>query len=333
MHELGHALGLKHAHESGGLTGDTLPVGRDSLEYSVMTYRSYVPSPGEAAPAIYKNETYGYPQTFMMHDIAALQSLYGADFGFRSGNTVYKWSPWTGETFVNGVGMGAPGGGAGGDANRIFLTIWDGGGIDTYDFSNYAARVVVNLEPGGASSLRSGQRAYLGDGHYARANVFNALPYQGDPRSLIENATGGSGSDVLLGNAGSNWLRGRAGNDVLSGKGGSDVLAGGPGADAFVFSSSPHPSLNRDRIADFNPADDTIRLKASAFTALAHAGRLDSWAFRVGPAAQDSSDRIIYDKSSGAIMYDPDGTGPGLALAFAQVASKLRLTSADFLIV
>jgi serralysin len=81
LHEIGHALGLKHAHETDGLTGQTLPYAHDSLEYSVMTYHSYVASPGQTAPDHYTNETYGYPQTYMVYDIAALQSLYGADFG------------------------------------------------------------------------------------------------------------------------------------------------------------------------------------------------------------------------------------------------------------
>jgi serralysin len=37
LHETGHTLGLKHGHEDPALTAD-----RDSLEYSVMTYRSYI---------------------------------------------------------------------------------------------------------------------------------------------------------------------------------------------------------------------------------------------------------------------------------------------------
>jgi serralysin len=333
MHELGHSLGLKHAHETGGLTGDALPVGRDSLEYSVMTYHSYVPFSDQAAPSAYTNETYGYPQTFMMYDIAALQSLYGADFGFRSGNTVYRWSPQTGETFVDGVGMGAPGAGRGEGANRIFLTIWDGGGSDTYDFSGYSSKVSVNLAPGGASSLASGQRAYLGDGHYARGNVFNALQYQGDSRSLIENAVGGSGHDVIKGNAIANRLRGSAGNDILSGLNGNDVLAGGIGADSFLFASAPDASTNIDRITDFDVADDTIRLDDAVFTAFARKGVMTSAAFHLGGAAHDSSDRVIYNKFTGALLYDPDGTGAAGAIKFAQLSSSLRLRADDFLIV
>ena len=74
----------------------------------------------------------------MANDILALQTLYGANFTTQSGNTIYSWNPTTGQEFINGVGQPAPGGGAGGSANRIFMTVWDGGGIDTYDLSNYS---------------------------------------------------------------------------------------------------------------------------------------------------------------------------------------------------
>ncbi|MCC6776625.1 MAG: M10 family metallopeptidase, partial [Hyphomicrobiales bacterium] len=175
IHELGHALGLKHGHTAGGGNA-AVPADKDSLEFTVMTYRSYV----GGGTGGYSNESYGYPTTFMMLDIAALQYMYGADFTTNAGNTVYTWSATTGEMLVNGVGQGAPG------ANRVFLTIWDGGGIDTYDMSNYAGGVNIDLTPGGWSVTSNAQKAYLGGGVYARGNVFNALQFNGNPASLIE---------------------------------------------------------------------------------------------------------------------------------------------------
>jgi serralysin len=53
----------------------------------------------------------------------------------------------------------------------------------------------------------------LGDSHFARGNVFNALLYNGDPRSLIENAIGGSG--VSSGQPGVNHFTGNAGGDAF----------------------------------------------------------------------------------------------------------------------
>lgn len=223
IHELGHALGLKHAHETGGPANVAVSADRDSLEFTVMTYRSYVGAPLNG----YTNEQFGYPQTYMMLDIAALQYMYGADFTTNAGNTNYAWSSTTGEMFVNGVGQGTPG------ANRVFLTIWDGGGIDTYDMSNYANAVSIDLAPGSWSVTSNVQKAYLGGGQYARGTVFNALQYQGDPRSLIENAVGGSGNDTITGNDANNTLVGGAGSDALNGGNGHDHLTGGTGADAL----------------------------------------------------------------------------------------------------
>ena len=79
LHELGHAMGLEHSH-----TGNIMPADRDSMEYTIMSYRSYVGSPLTG----YTNEEWGFAQSLMMYDIAALQHLYGADFTTNSGNTV-----------------------------------------------------------------------------------------------------------------------------------------------------------------------------------------------------------------------------------------------------
>lgn len=222
LHEIGHALGLKHGQETGGY--GALPYSWDSMEYSVMTYRSYVGGPLTG----YSNEQFGYAQTYMMLDIAALQRMYGADFTTNSGSTTYTWDPNTGYSYVNGVLALAPGG------NRIFSTIWDGGGYDTYNLSNYTTNLSIDLAPGGHSLFSSAQRAYLGGGNYARGNVFNALQYNGDARSLIEAAIGGSGHDNIYGNAANNALYGNAGNDYLwGGTGGNDYLSGGDGDDVL----------------------------------------------------------------------------------------------------
>ena len=143
LHELGHSLGLKHGQETS--VYGALPSDHDSLEFSIMTYRTFI---GDDTSG-YNYETWGAPQTFMMLDIAALQYMYGADYTTNSGNTVYTWSQTGGETFVNDQLAIDPGG------NRIFETIWDGGGIDTYNLSNYTTDLEINLAPGQWSRIRS----------------------------------------------------------------------------------------------------------------------------------------------------------------------------------
>ncbi|RVQ52188.1 M10 family metallopeptidase C-terminal domain-containing protein, partial [Sinorhizobium meliloti] len=65
----------------------------------------------------------------------------------------------------------------------------------------------------------------------AIGNIANALQYQGDTRSLIENASGGAGSDTITGNQEANTLWGNDGSDVLNGESGNDALYGGLGRD------------------------------------------------------------------------------------------------------
>lgn len=294
LHELGHALGLKHTHEVEGPGNTAVTYAHDTLEYSVMSYRSYV-----GADQGYTNETYGYPTTFMRDDIRALQEMYGADFTAQSGDTVYAWSPTTGEFFIDGVGQGRPGGpSAGSSANVVFMTVWDGGGNDTYDLSAYTSGVSINLNPGAGSTLAATQIASLDWGVSASASVYNAYLFEGDARSYIENAIGGSGSDTLVGNATANRLEGGAGSDTLTGGGGDDV---------FVFASG----YGADTINDFvvsggDVIDLTELLGYYSFAEVASAGQ-----------------------QSGANTVFAFGTGLTLTLLNVSLAS---LTSTEFML-
>ncbi|WP_274631312.1 M10 family metallopeptidase C-terminal domain-containing protein [Arvimicrobium flavum] len=241
MHEIGHQIGLAHPHDA---RGTLMPDAYDNRNYTVMSYERL--SGGDV-------------QTYMQKDIAALQHMYGANYDTNSGNTTYKWSTTTGELSINGVGQGKP------TANKIAMTVWDGGGTDTYDFSNYATALKIDLNPGAWTSL--GTQHIKG----AEGEIANALLYKGDARSLIENAKGGSGADTIVGNQAANVLEGNAGNDILRGEAGNDILRGGTGSDKlyggtgsdvfdFDFTSWSTPTA-RDTIMDFVPGVDDIDLR------------------------------------------------------------------------
>lgn len=304
LHETGHTLGLKHGHErDSGFAA--LPRKYDSLEFSVMTYRAFVGGPINGP---FDNEKFGFPQSYMMLDIAALQEMYGADYTHNDGDTVYTFGKVTGEMFIDGVGQGRPG------ANRIFLTIWDGDGEDTYDFSNYHSNLVVRLDPGSWSVTSHAQLALLDRGthHLARANVFNALLHDDDTRSLIENAIGGSGHDRLIGNQADNELvgngrgdklLGRAGADHLLGGFGSDALWGGLDADVFVFTALSESRVGkyRDVIKDFS----TLQGDQIDLTALEDATGT-SFHF-IGASKFSAAGDMHYAK--GILSIDVDGDG------------------------
>ncbi len=262
IHELGHSLGLEHGH-TGGSQG-SVPAAFDALEYTVMTYRTYVNGPTNG----YTYEQFGAPQTFMMLDIAALQEMYGADYTTNSGDTVYKWNPSSGTTFVNGSAAISPG------DIRIFATIWDGGGTDIYDLSAYNTDVTVNLAPGESSIFSAAQLAYLGGGStYASGNIYNALMHNNNTASLIENARGGSGDDMLIGNQVSNELRGNAGDDTLDGGSGADLLYGNLGDDTFLGGFGAdymNGGSGQGDIADYSSS--TVSLNVGTNNAAANTG-------------------------------------------------------------
>jgi serralysin len=237
LHEIGHALGLRHPHQGLGDNTAILPNDWDTFDFSIMTYNSY----SSVTNYGYRTPEYNHPQTFMMLDIRALQYQYGADYSVNGGNTTYSWDPASGRAYVNGFNTITPA------ANIVYQTIWDGNGIDLYNLQNYTTNLYLNLNPGWFIDFSSGtnfQNAHLGDGYYARGNVFNALQWGSDTRSLIENAWGGTGNDRMIGNvvgnylwgnSGDDTLEGGAGNDTLDGSAGQDRLWGGAGDDNFRF--------------------------------------------------------------------------------------------------
>jgi Ca2+-binding RTX toxin-like protein len=105
------------------------------------------------------------------------------------------------------------------------------------------------------------------------------------------------------------------------------------GKDAFVFNTKANGTTNVDSIRDFSARDDTVWLDNSVFAAVGSNGALKLAAFWRGSEAHDTSDRVIYDRSTGTLYYDPDGTGATEQVAFAKLTTKPALAFGDFLVV
>jgi serralysin len=299
VHEIGHTLGLKHSFSASDYNPQTLPSGQDSFLQTVMSY--------SAKPGL-NNYASFYPTTPMYLDLLAIQALYGPDTTTRTGNDTY--------TFQDGV--------------RYWETIVDAGGADRIVFSGSTA-CTIDLRAGKFSTLSA--PIEFSDGSSTRATVSIG------PDVTIESALGGTGNDTLIGNAANNALTGGkgvdrldggAGNDKLVGGLGKDKLTGGAGKDYFDFNYAL--SGNVDTITDFVAVDDTIRLENAIFTRLPKVGTLAAQAFYAGREAHDSSDRVIYNKSTGVLYYDPDGTGAVVETPFATLSKNLKLGAADFVV-
>ena len=228
--------------------------------------------------------------------------------------------------------------------------LWGDDGVDTASYDRSPSGVTVKLLAGFA------------DGGDATGDTFKS----------IENLTGSHHADTLEGDNGSNKLRGSLGNDTLSGLGGTDYLYGdlhddklyggdgndqlfgGPGNDVlsggagndilnggdplfgtqdkFLFDTPLDAATNVDTITDFNSPDDIFWLDSTIFTTLTSGNVISPNQFCIYNGTLDGDDRIVYDQTSGQILYDPDGSGIAGAIQFAQVTPGQAITYDDFLV-
>ncbi len=218
-HEIGHALGLAHPHQSVesiffGLFDIPFPEEQDNNAYSIMSYTA----DDFSGATVFE---------YQLYDIAALQKLYGRNDAYNNLDDNYV-------TFHQGVPSGGSlhlGGSAVGALDRIF-SIWDGGGIDTINAGNVAYQSTADADSGSFIDLRPGHFSSIGlDTGTEINNLDNDGELTGEIQNIgdqnvsiafgayIENAIGGDKNDGIVGNILSNELRGGDGNDVIYGDG------------------------------------------------------------------------------------------------------------------
>jgi serralysin len=152
-----------------------------------------------------------------------------------------------------------------------------------------------------------------------------------------DTLSGGDGNDILNGDGGTDILSGGNGNDTLKGGNGddsthNDMLTGGLGKDTFILNTTDYYLSDVTKITDFTPVDDTLNLNNSFFTSLA-LGALKAGNFVVAAQAVDNNDYLIYNKTTGVLYYDADGSGLGDAFKLAILGVHLALTHTDFVVI
>ncbi|GKS69112.1 peptidase M10 serralysin C terminal [Nitrosomonas sp. PY1] len=183
LHEIGHALGLKHPfYNSDKPDAATLPTSLDSITSTLMSY-TYKDLEG-----VEGNEFSFHPTTPMVLDIAAIQYIYGANTSLYSGNDTHHYS----------------------DTGVYHETLWDPSGIDTILYSG-AAPTYIDLNPAHGSFI--GQPVFVqSNGVNVGKPVPNLWIAEG---AIIENAVAGTGNDILIGNGIANSLDGNLGIDTV----------------------------------------------------------------------------------------------------------------------
>jgi hypothetical protein len=186
LHEIGHALGLRHPFE-----GSPQLTTLDNKKYTIMSYTDD-DTVGSSAQALVNGENvYVISSTPMYLDIAAIQSLYGTNMDYATGDDIYSFDPLV----------------------PFSKTIWDAGSSsgDKLDFSNFTEDLVIDLRDGHSSTIPTSswnmdENLWLAEG------------------TFIENLVSGSGDDTIRGNDLDNIIIAGEGDDIITGYGGADTF-------------------------------------------------------------------------------------------------------------
>ena len=148
--------------------------------------------------------------------------------------------------------------------------------------------------------------------------------------NLSQVVGGSSGYTLLGGNAGDTLIGGGSADRLIGGDG-KDVLTGGNGSDTFVFNFLPTSNTGFDTITDFVNGTDRLEFAKSVFASLDNL--TSARAFVVGSQAATEDQHLIYNRTSGMLSYDADGSGlvhAAVAIALIGTTSHPDLAAGDF---
>jgi Ca2+-binding RTX toxin-like protein len=147
-----------------------------------------------------------------------------------------------------------------------------------------------------------------------------------------DNLKGKASNDILIGKQGNDVLSGGDGNDILIGNIGRDTLKGGEGKDVFRFDVLQE---QRDKIVDFNVAEDTLQFSAAAFNiGLNVDSAITSARLRIGAKANTPEQRFVFNPVNGVLSFDRDGSESAFSqINVAILSTNLNLTNEDIFII
>jgi serralysin len=295
LHEIGHALGLSHPGDYNAGSGITLTYANnaefreDTRQYTVMSYFQ--------ASELGADHGSQYTKTPLLLDMIAIQQIYGFNTTGSSGDDIYGFSSTRGPTYLLTDG-----------SDKAVFSIWDSGGVDMLDVSQYTSNQKISLVDASFSDIGG-----------LTKNISIAAG------AVVENARGGSGDDIITGNytgnslwggSGDDQLNGGSGNDRLYGEDGNDILVGGRGDDVMDGGAGSDIAAYLAIRGDYSVSKlaDTIVVRAKAeysdgVDTLVHVERID---FTDGDLVFDvtsSNAPAAYRLYGGAFARTPDEGG------------------------